>query len=70
MLKMKARSVVEQEYKELPDNILFKKRRDIADEVVTHIVIENRKLVKAETYTDIPYKQPLLKRPITIEMEI
>lgn len=37
------------------------------DEVVASICIENNRLIKAETYTDITFKQPFLKKPISIE---
>jgi hypothetical protein len=37
------------------------------DELVAKIGIKDDKLEYAETYTDVTYKQPFLKRPITAD---
>lgn len=40
------------------------------DEVVATIEIKNNKLIKAETFTNEPYKQPFLVKPIRLDYVI
>lgn len=37
------------------------------DEVVAYIELGKNELIRVETYTNIAYKQPFLKKPVTFE---
>ena len=53
--------------KKVVQNIMIKFNVMFRDEVVAYVEINNNNLIKVETYSNVVYKQPFIKKPVTLE---